>query len=55
MKSIYLSSALLGLCAVGHTQGNLLQTQTNMAFGLQSSNIITLNGPFVPGEERSGC
>ena len=50
MKSFYLSTALLGLCAVGHTQGNLLQTQTNMAFGLQSSNIITLNGPFVPGQ-----
>jgi hypothetical protein len=50
MKRFYLPAALLSLCAVSYSQGNLLQVQTNMAFGLQSSNIITLNGPFTPGQ-----
>jgi len=50
MKSLLLPASLLGLCSLAQAQGNLLQLQTNMAFGLQSSHIVTLDGTFVPGQ-----
>ncbi len=50
MKRILIPAILLGLCASSQAQTSTLQLQANMAFGLQGSQIVTLNGPFVPGQ-----